>query len=76
MSKKIDIKEITSKEQLQELNLSFEEVYAMLEKIVDLQEKGDVILEDSIKFYKIGKILAEYAQDILQKAKLEIEKVN
>jgi len=74
--KKIDIKSITSKEDLQKLELSFEEVYSQLEQIVNLQEKGEISLEDSIKFYKAGKILAEYAQDILASARVEVEKVN
>jgi exodeoxyribonuclease VII small subunit len=74
--KNFDIKNISSKEELQKLNLSFEEIYSQLEQIVNLQEKGEISLEDSIKFYKVGKILAEYAQDILEHARIEVEKVN
>jgi exodeoxyribonuclease VII small subunit len=73
--KKIDIKKISSKEDLYKLNLTFEEIYQQLEEIVSLQEKGETSLEDSIKFYKIGKILAEYAQEVLEKARIEVEKV-
>lgn len=75
-SKNLDIKEITSIEQLEKLGISFEEAYASLEKIVNLQERGEISLEESIKYYKVGKVLAEYANNILEKAKIEIEKVN
>lgn len=73
---KLDIKNIESIAQLEEFNISFEEAYKHLEEIVNLQERGGITLEDSIKYYKIGKVLSEYATSVLEKAKLEIEKVN
>lgn len=76
ITKNLELKDITSLEQLEKLNMSFEEAYSSLEKIVNLQERGEVSLEESMQYYKIGKILSAYANSILEKAKLEVEKVN
>ncbi len=74
--KKINIKDITSVTQLEKLNISFEDAYSYLEKIVSLQEQGEISLEDSITYYKVGKILSSYASSVLEKAKLDLEKIN
>ncbi len=76
MVDKIDIKSINSVEQLEKMNISFEDAYMYLEEVIYLQENGDITLDDSIKYYKSGKILSKYAQNLLDKAKLEIDKIS
>jgi exodeoxyribonuclease VII small subunit len=77
MAKKaFDFEKVQSIADLKEAEVSFESAYSKIENIVEMQEKGTLNLEDSIKFYKIGKILTQYCQEILNEAKEDIEKIS
>lgn len=51
---------------------SFEESLNRLQEISDLLEKGDVGLEESIKLYEEGIILAKYCYTTLKEAELKV----
>ncbi|MFL1781038.1 Exodeoxyribonuclease 7 small subunit [Candidatus Hepatincolaceae symbiont of Richtersius coronifer] len=60
---------------LENQGVSFEEAYNYLEKIISLQEAGNLKLEENIYYYKVGKILANYCTIILSKASEEIKDI-
>lgn len=53
-------------------NLSFEELLARLEEIIEQINSQDVSLEQSLKLFKEGEIIAKKAHEILENAKLSI----
>ena len=55
--------------------LSFEEAFDRLNKIVDLIEEGEISLDDSIKYYEIGISLKNHCENKLKNAEVKIKKV-
>lgn len=53
-------------------SLSFEELLARLEEIIEQINSQDVSLEQSLKLFKEGEIIAKKAHEILENAKLSI----
>lgn len=51
---------------------NFEKDFKKLEEIVEKLQKGDIQLEESIKLYEEGKILADGCYDKLKKAELKV----
>ncbi len=51
---------------------SFENSFKRLEEISNLLESGDVSLEDSIKLYEEGIILAKNCYSLLKEAEIKI----
>ena len=56
-------------------NLSFEEAFERLNKVVELIEGGDVSLDESIKYYEIGILLKNHCEEKLKNAEIKIKKV-
>ncbi len=56
-------------------NLSFEESLNELENIIKKMESGNIKLSDSVAFYERGIQLKNHCEDLLQNAKLKIEKI-
>ena len=56
-------------------NLSFEQAFERLNKVVELIEGGDVSLEESIKYYEIGILLKNHCEEKLKNAETKIKKV-
>ena len=56
-------------------NASFESNMQRLEQIVRALERGDVALEDSLKLFQEGTELARTCQNLLDNAKLQVQKV-
>ena len=56
-------------------NLSFEEAFERLNKVVELIEDGDVSLDESIKYYEIGILLKNHCEEKLKNAETKIKKV-
>lgn len=54
-------------------NINFEKAMADLELIVAELEKGDLPLEDSLKQFEQGILLARHCQSALSKAEQKIE---
>jgi exodeoxyribonuclease VII small subunit len=71
----LEVKDIQSLEKIKTMEVPFEEAYTTLEKIVALQEDGDISLEDSVMYYKAGKILAKYCVELLENAKVDVQKI-
>lgn len=55
--------------------LSFEEALAELEGIVDMLERGDVPLEQSIAIYERGAALKAHCEAQLKAAELKVEQI-
>tara|TARA_B100000579_G_C22511695_1_gene701802 strand:- start:265 stop:483 length:219 start_codon:yes stop_codon:yes gene_type:complete len=55
--------------------LSFEEAFDRLNKIVDLIEEGGISLDDSIKYYETGISLKNHCEKKLKNAEVKIKKV-
>lgn len=53
-------------------DLSYEEAYQQLEKILNALESGDLSLEDSLKLYELGAALASYCARKLDEAELRV----
>ncbi|MDD4201860.1 MAG: exodeoxyribonuclease VII small subunit [Candidatus Omnitrophica bacterium] len=53
--------------------VNFEKALEKLEKVVSDLEKGDVSLEDSLRFYEQGVNLADFCQKEIEKAKKKVE---
>lgn len=53
-------------------NLSYEEAYQQLEKILQALEDGDLPLEESLKLYELGAALAAYCSRKLDEAELRV----
>ena len=56
-------------------NISFEEAFERLNKVVVLIESGDVSLYESIKYYEIGILLKNHCEAKLKNAETKIKKV-
>jgi exodeoxyribonuclease VII small subunit len=52
--------------------LSYEEAYQQLEKILQALESGDLPLEESLKLYELGAALATYCTHKLDEAELRV----
>ena len=57
-------------------NLSFEESYDTLAKVVQHLEEGDLTLEESIALYERGMRLARRCNDALDAAELQVQELN
>ena len=55
--------------------MSFEQALAVLEKIVDDLEKGDVPLDQSIRIYERGEALKTHCDRLLKAAEDKVEKI-
>lgn len=64
------------KKEIKESTDSFESCIKRLEKIVDLLEKGEVPLEESIKLYEEGIELSKVCLGRLSEAELKIKKIS
>jgi len=53
-------------------DLSYEEAYQQLEKILQAMEDGDLPLEESLKLYELGAALASYCTRKLDEAELRV----
>jgi exodeoxyribonuclease VII small subunit len=53
-------------------DLSYEEAYQQLEKILQALENGDLPLEESLKLYELGAALAAYCASKLDEAELRV----
>jgi len=53
-------------------DLSYEEAYQQLEKILQALEDGDLPLEESLKLYELGAALASYCTRKLDEAELRV----
>ena len=53
-------------------DLSYEEAYQQLEKILQALENGDLPLEESLKLYELGAALATYCARKLDEAELRV----
>ena len=56
-------------------NQTFEASMARLEQIVRAMERGDVVLEESLKLFQEGTELVRACGKLLDEAELQIEKV-
>ncbi len=56
-------------------NLPFEQALAELENIVKKLEQGSIELESAINMYSRGMLLKEHCQKILEKAKMQVDKI-
>ena len=74
--KKISFDNINTVEDIILLKLTFEEAYIELESIVSSQQSDMLSLEENIKYYKVGNLLAKYCQKILDEAKLQIDEIS
>jgi exodeoxyribonuclease VII small subunit len=59
-----------------ETGQSFEKCIKRLENIVDVLEKGEVPLEDSIKLYEEGITMSRQCLDKLSEAEIKIKKIS
>jgi exodeoxyribonuclease VII small subunit len=59
-----------------ETSQSFEKCIKRLENIVDVLEKGEVPLEDSIKLYEEGITMSRQCLDKLSEAEIKIKKIS
>ncbi len=64
------------KKEIKESPDSFESCIKRLDKIVDLLEKGEVPLEESIKLYEEGIDLSKVCLERLSEAELKIKKIS
>ena len=55
--------------------LSYEEAFEKLHKIVKLLEEGNVSLDESIKYYEQGIILKNHCEEKLKNAEVKIQNV-
>ncbi len=56
-------------------NLSYEQAFEKLQKIIQLLEEGNVSLDNSIKYYEQGILLKDYCEKKLQNAEMKIRTV-
>ncbi len=52
--------------------LSFEEAFRELEALVEQMEAGNLPLEETIRLFERGSLLARHCQDLLDKAELKL----
>ena len=56
-------------------DLTFEQALAQLQKLVEELERGDGSLEESLARYEQGMKLAEYCNQLLDKAELRVQEL-
>ena len=56
-------------------NLSYEEAFEKLQKIIQLLEEGNVSLDNSIKYYEQGILLKNFCEKKLKDAEMKIKNV-
>ncbi len=56
-------------------NLTYEQAFEKLQKIIQLLEEGNVSLENSIKYYEQGILLKNYCEKKLTNAETKIKTV-
>jgi len=56
-------------------NLSYEDAFSRLTKIIKLLEDGEISLDESIKYYEQGIELKNYCEKKLKNAEMKIKKV-
>ena len=67
---------MAEKEKNNELeNMSFEDAINELEKIVDELEGNEISLDEAVKAYERGSKLKNICQEILNEAKMKVEKI-
>ena len=57
-------------------NLSFEEAYAQLEAAVSALQDGQMPLERALQYYEEGMKLAQYCNELLQKAEVRVQQLS
>ncbi len=57
-------------------SLSFEEAFAQLEAAVTALQDGKLPLERAMQYYQEGMKLAQYCNDLLQKAELSVQQLS
>lgn len=57
-------------------NLSFEDAFQELERIVNSLEDEDHNLENSLLLYERGQILAKRCADLLEQAELKVKQIS
>ena len=60
---------------MNENNKSFEQNMARLEQIVRAMERGDVVLEESLKLFQEGTELVRSCSKLLDDAQLQVKKI-
>ncbi|HEX7733547.1 MAG TPA: exodeoxyribonuclease VII small subunit [Ktedonobacteraceae bacterium] len=55
--------------------LSYEEALEKLEQAIDALQDGRLDLDRALKYYEEGMKLAQYCQDLLQKAELRVQQL-
>tara|TARA_Y100001935_G_C16841935_1_gene284497 strand:+ start:273 stop:473 length:201 start_codon:yes stop_codon:yes gene_type:complete len=55
--------------------LSFEESFKKLNETIELLEKGEISLDESIELYEQGLLLKNHCEEKLKNAELKIQKV-
>ncbi len=64
------------KETLEDIqSLSFEEAFEELEALVRQLEEGKLPLEETIRLFERGSLLAQHCQDLLDKAELRVHQL-
>lgn len=56
--------------------LDYEQAYAELEKIVSELENNQKTLEESLKLFERGQVLAQYCTSLLDKAELRVRQLS
>lgn len=56
-------------------NMTFEESMQRLEQIVRTMERGDVLLEDSLKLFQEGTALVRNCEKLLEEAQLQVKMI-
>jgi exodeoxyribonuclease VII small subunit len=56
-------------------NLSYEEAFSELEKIVDVLESGERPLEESMNLFERGQALTKRCGELLDKAELKVKEL-
>ena len=57
-------------------NLSFEEAFGQLEAAVAALQDGQMPLDRALQYYQEGMKLAQYCNELLQKAELTVQQLN
>jgi exodeoxyribonuclease VII small subunit len=57
-------------------SLSFEDAYARLEAAVTALQDGQMPLERALQYYEEGVKLAQYCNELLQKAELRVQQLS
>ncbi len=57
-------------------DLTYEQAFTELESIVELLESGQKPLDEALKLYERGQMLAQYCAALLDQAELKIKQLN